>query len=148
MMNQKNRANAHGSGLAWLRRVTAFVCTFAMLFSSCGPVLSGDTALAQYSEDYRVTSDPIYPTTPLPSLLPSATPEADPEATPIPDDYWDWQGGALTASGDGWTATLTYRTEAKIPDGAVLTLTELKGADLYNAMKSAAALLKNDADEV
>lgn len=148
MMNQKNRANAHGSGLAWLRRVTAFVCTFAMLFSSCGPVLSGDTALAQYSEDYRVTSDPIYPTTPLPSLLPSATPEADPEATPIPDDYWDWQGGTLTASGDGWTATLTYRTEAKIPDGAVLTLTELKGADLYNAMKSAAALLKNDADEV
>ena len=148
MMNQKNRANAHGSGLAWLRRVTAFVCTFAMLFSSCGPVLSGDTALAQYSEDYRVTSDPIYPTTPLPSLLPSATPEADPEATPIPDDYWDWQGGALTASGDGWTATLTYRTEAKIPDGAVLTLTELKGADLYNAMKSAAALLKNDADDV
>ena len=148
MMNQKNRANAHGSGLAWLRRVTAFVCTFAMLFSSCGPVLSGDTALAQYSEDYRVTSDPIYPTTPLPSLLPSATPEADPEATPIPDEYWDGQGGALTASGDGWTATLTYRTEAKIPDGAVLTLTELKGADLYNAMKSAAALLKNDADEV
>lgn len=148
MMNQKNRANAHGSGLAWLRRVTAFVCTFAMLFSSCGPVLSGDTALAQYSEDYRVTSDPIYPTTPLPSLLPSATPEADPEATPIPDEYWDGQGSALTASGDGWTATLTYRTEAKIPDGAVLTLTELKGADLYNAMKSAAALLKNDADEV
>ena len=149
MMNLKNRANGKGSGLAWLRRGTAVICAFALFFSSCGTLLPEDRALAQYSDDYQVVSDPIYPTTPLPSLLPSATPEGDVEVTPIPDDYWDkeWQSGALTASGEGWTATLTYRTEAKIPDDAVLTLTELKGAELYSAMKTAAALLKNDTDE-
>ena len=138
-----------------LYRITAIVCAMAMLLSSCG------SALASINNKLpdKVISDPLIAPIPAPSLLPSQTPDAGVEPTPAPEegnpegenpeeqfpaDEPEYEAGSLSASGDGWIATLYYTAEARIPENAVLTLNELKGTDLYNRMKTAVMLIKND----
>ena len=135
------------SSIRSLRRVTAMLCAAAMLLSSCGTALAAiNTKLPD-----KVISDPLIAPIPAPSLLPSQTPEAGAEPTPAPDgegpgEESEFEAGSLNASGDGWIASLYYPAEARIPEDAVLTLTELKGSELYSRMKTAVMLLKNDAD--
>ena len=77
----------------------------------------------------KVISDPLIAPIPAPSLLPSQAPEE----TPAPGEGENpgaqteivYEAGSLSASGEGWTATLYYPAEARIPAGAVLTLEEL-----------------------
>ena len=71
-------------------------------------------------------------------------PAEETSETDVPAEEPVFEAGHLTAAGDGWNAVLYYPAEARIPADAVLTLTELKGSDLYSRMKTAAMLLKND----
>ena len=166
MMNAGNLKGKTRQTSDWRRRMIAFVSALTLLISSCGL-----TAFAEPDED--IYSDPVTAPIPAANTSPEPE-EGEAEATPAPEDQPEtgtepqeatgeetetggepevseepedltvYEPGALTAEADGIGITVDYTAEARVPEGAVLTLTRAAGGDLYSALKSASKVLKTE----
>ena len=166
MMNTENLKGKTRQTSDWRRRMIAFVSALTLLISSCGL-----TAFAEPDED--IYSDPVTAPIPAANTSPEPE-EGEAEATPAPEDQPEtgtepqeatgeetetggepevseepedltvYEPGALTAEADGIGITVDYTAEARVPEGAVLTLTRAAGGDLYSALKSASKVLKTE----
>ena len=168
MMNAGNQKGKTRQTNDWRRRMIAFVSALTLLISSCGL-----TAFAEPDED--IYSDPVTAPIPAANTSPEpeegeaqATPapegqpetgtepqeatgegtetEGEPEVSEEPEDLTVYEPGTLTAEADGVGITVDYTAEARVPEGAVLTLTRAAGGDLYSALKSASKVLKPEED--
>ena len=168
MMNAGNLKGKTRQTSDWRRRMIAFVSALTLLISSCGL-----TAFAESDED--IYSNPVTApipaantspepeegeaqATPAPEGQPEegtepqeaagegTEPEGEPEVSEEPEDLTVYEPGTLTAEADGVGITVDYTAEARMPEGAVLTLTRAAGGDLYNALKSASKVLKPEED--
>ena len=166
MMNAGNLKGKTRQTSDWRRRMIAFVSALTLLISSCGL-----TAFAESDED--IYSDPVTAPIPAANTSPEpeegeaeATPapegqpetgtepqettgeetetEGEPEVSEEPEDLTVYEPGTLTAEADGVGITVDYTAEARVPEGAVLTLTRAAGGDLYSALKSASKVLKTE----
>lgn len=166
MMNAGNLKGKTRQTSDWRRRMIAFVSALTLLISSCGL-----TAFAEPDED--IYSDPVTAPIPAANTSPEpeegeaeATPapedqpeegtepqeatgeetetEEEPEVSEEPEDLTVYEPGTLTAEADGIGITVDYTAEARVPEGAVLTLTRAAGGDLYSALKSASKVLKTE----
>lgn len=166
MMNAGNLKGKTRQTSDWRRRLIAFVSALTLLISSCGL-----TAFAESDED--IYSDPVTAPIPAANTSPEpeegeaeATPapegqpeegtepqeatgegtetEGEPEVSEEPEDLTVYEPGTLTAEADGIGITVDYTAEARVPEGAVLTLTRAAGGDLYSALKSASKVLKTE----
>ena len=166
MMNAGNLKGKTRQTSDWRRRMIAFVSALTLLISSCGL-----TAFAESDED--IYSDPVTAPIPAANTSPEpeegkaeATPapegqpeegtepqeatgeetetEGEPEVSEEPEDLTVYEPGSLTAEADGVGITVDYTAEARVPEGAVLTLTRAAGGDLYSALKSASKVLKTE----
>ncbi len=168
MMNAGNLKGKTRQTSDWRRRMIAFVSALTLLISSCGL-----TAFAESDED--IYSDPVTAPIPAANTSPEpeegeaqATPapegqpeegtepqeatgegtetEGEPEVSEEPEDLTVYESGTLTAEADGVGITVDYTAEARVPEGAVLTLARAAGGDLYSALKSASKVLKTEED--
>lgn len=166
MMNAGNLKGKTRQMSDWRRRMIAFVSALTLLISSCGL-----TAFAEPDED--IYSDPVTAPIPAANTSPEPE-EGEAEATPAPEgqpetgtepqeatgeetetgeepkvseepeDLTVYEPGTLTAEADGVGITVDYTAEARVPEGAALTLTRAAGGDLYSALKSASKVLKTE----
>lgn len=154
MINRNDFTGKHLQKNGW-RRLIALLSAMMLLMTSGG--------LSALAENPEIISDPVT----APVTDPNATPapeeepppgeegtepgdeepegaEDEPTATPEPVDDTVYEAGSLSAEAEGCSVLVEYPAEARIPEGARLSFTAVKGADLYAAMKSASKLVRSD----
>ena len=151
------------------QRMIALASALMLLISSCGLTAFAESDEYIYSAPVTAPAPEAQTTpeteaggeesTPAPAGMPEeeTVPQAEsggeteaeeePEVTEEPEDLTVYETGTLTAEADGIGITVDYSAEARVPAGSTLTLTRAAGGDLYNAMKSAARVLKSEENE-
>ena len=134
------------------RRILALLAAFVLMISS-----GGLTALAE-SGDSSIYSAPV--TAPAAAGQPETTPglEENPETLPegseadgIPEEPSEgraYYAGFLTAETENCSVRMDCTAEARVPEGSLLSVEEIRGADLYEAMKAASKLIQSGNDAI
>ena len=164
-MINRNDQNRNSRQVKGWRRLLAWLCALMLLISSSGVTAFADSD-GIYSAPVTAPANQVQQT-PAPDEPEGEPAEGEPaegepaegepeegenpeedgetEEEQIPDQVYE--PGTLTAETEGCSFRIDFTENAHIPEGAVLNVSLVRGADLYTLLKTAARLVKYEESE-
>ena len=130
------------------RNMTAVLCAAVCLSGVlCGCTAAPESTPAAESSAASESSAESQEETAAETTAPESS-EPETETSVESAELTVYEPGTLAAEIDGVGVTLDYTAEARIPEGALLTISPIAGSEYFKDMKSAAKVLREEHDGI